>query len=459
MAMRLLASRFVAWALLAVASCAEVAVLEDSGAAALAGLRGVLEKVTKERDDAVAQMAAMKTALAQKCGQSTADIAEEKAKLASAKMAEARGAAQVKADQAAAKREAEAANRAMATARAAVAAKEKAKASLTDANKQMKAAQAKVSALDKQAAAAREEAKQIAEGNNPDDEVKAAYAKASSLYAAQMDAKMRLEMTQKRVTELGGKVDSASTKANQELLNAKGFTNDAAAKVKLAMNTQVNAAKEKRLLAEKEARVVKEQESQLLKESNTIQKKLNAAKAKSVEASDAVDLAKLHESRALEAIKLPAGASPEEQQAFEQAKFKVMAEVNGGTANYAQKIKQIEERLLSAKRKVRQAKTKVEELTSQKQTLMSKSAAESDSLVKAKMQNQIKGLDGAIAEKEQVAKDALKEMDKIAKEQQAQIKSVVDDVVLSQDTATSNDNAEAADEAKEYMASTVNLSP
>jgi len=453
MAQRGVCAWAVALVVLAFASGTEVTMLEGVGVLEMAGLQGDLEKAVKERDDAVAQMAALKTALAQKCGTPAADIAEEKAKLASAKMSEARGEAQVKADQEAAKREAEQANRAMATARAAVAAKEKAKASLNEAKQQMKTAQTKVDTLNTQANAARDDAKQVAEGSNSDDEVKAAYAKASTLYAAQMDAKMRLEMATKRVSELGGAVDKASTTAQQELLSAKGFTSDAASKVKQAMGAQVAAAKEKRLLAEKQAAVVKEQETNLLKESNNLHKKLNDVKAASQKATDALDLAKLHESRALEAIKLPAGASPEEQQAFEEAKFKVMAEQQGGTANYAQKIKHIEERLLRAKRNVRNAKTKVEELSSQKQTLLSKSASEVDSVVKAQMQKQIQALDGAIGEKETEAKKALEDMQKIAKEQQAQIKSVVEDVVLSQDDSTPG-NADAAEEAKEYMAST-----
>ena len=47
--------------------------------------------MTKERDDALAQMGVMKKALEQKCGAATANLAMEKAKLASAQMAEARG--------------------------------------------------------------------------------------------------------------------------------------------------------------------------------------------------------------------------------------------------------------------------------------------------------------------------------------------------------------------------------
>merc|ERR1712100_961564 len=223
--------------------------------------------------------------------------------------------------------------------------------------------------------AARDEAKRLAESGGSDDEVKAAYSKASGLYATEMDAKMRLEMAKKRVQELGGTVDTASSKATKELLNAKQYTTDAASKVKDAMRAQVAAAKEKTEIAEKEHAMVKAEEANLLKESNTLQTKITAAKVKTKEAHDALEMAKLSESRALEAVKLPAGATAEERKAFQAAKFKVLSEQENGSANYATKIQNIEARLLDAKDKVREANSKVDEMTTKKNNLLAKIAA------------------------------------------------------------------------------------
>lgn len=415
--------------------------------------------MTKERDDALAQMGVMKKALEQKCGAATANLAMEKAKLASAQMAEARGQAQVKADQEAAKRQAAEANKAMATARAAVAAKEKAKASLKDAQKQMEGATAKVKAVEAQSKAARGEAKRLAENNGSDDEVKAAYAKASGLYASVMDAKMRLEMAKKRVTELGGKVDTAASKAKQDLLTAKTFTTGASDKVKQAMKAQVQAAEEKTRIAQKEAAVVKEEESKLLKESNELQGRIKAAKIKSKKAHDAVEMAKLAESRALEAVKLPAGASPEEAKAFEEAKFKVLEEQQNSKANYAAKIQNIEAKLLNAREKARHAEGKLQKLTAEKNQLLSKKAAEADSVLKAKMEKKIQGINGAIEHQRKEASKAKKAMAKIEEEQKAQIKDVVEKVVLSSDQETKMLNANDAANAEAHLTGVAASSP
>jgi len=397
-------------------------------------------------------MGVMKKALEQKCGAATANLAMEKAKLASAQMAEARGEAQVKADQEAAKRQATEANKAMATARAAVAAKEKAKAALTDAQKQMEGATAKVKAVETQSKASRNEAKKLAENNGSDDEVKAAYAKASGLYATVMDAKMRLEMAKKRVTELGGKVDTADNKAKSDLLTAKTFTTGASDKVKQAMRAQVKAAEEKTKIAEKEASVVGEEQSKLLKESNELQGRIKTAQIKTKKAHDAVEMAKLAESRALEAVKLPAGASPEEAKAFQEAKFKVLAEQQNGKANYAAKIQNIESKLLDAREKARHAEGKLQKLTAQKNKLMSKKATEADSVLKSKMENEIKGINGAIEQQRKESMKAKKEMVKIEEAQKAQIKDVVEKVVLSQDQETKMLNANDAGNAQAYLA-------
>merc|ERR1712070_1344926 len=96
----------------------------------------------------------------------------------------------------------------------------------------------------------RQTAKTLAEGGGSDDEIKAAYAKASAMYATVMDAKMRMEMSKKRVQELSVTAGTASDKARTELLGAKEFTEDAAGKVKSAMRAQVKAAGEKREVAE-----------------------------------------------------------------------------------------------------------------------------------------------------------------------------------------------------------------
>merc|ERR1711988_985726 len=193
----------------------------------LAQVRGDLEKANKERDDAMAQMATMKRALEAKCGAKAAAVAADKAKLAASKLAEERAQAQVKNEQQAARSEAQKANTAMSTARAAVAAKEKAKAALTDAQKQLTAAKANEKAVTTQANTVRDKAKKLAEGGGGDSEVKAAYAEASSMYAKVMDAKMRREVTQKRVQELSASATSASDKASKELLGAKDYTKDA----------------------------------------------------------------------------------------------------------------------------------------------------------------------------------------------------------------------------------------
>jgi len=418
-----------------------------------------LFQVLKERDDALAQMGVMKSSLEQKCGATTAKLAMEKARLASAQLVEQRGQAQVKADQDAAKREAAEANKAMATARAAVAAKEKAKASLTAAQKQLKAADDRVQSVLLQSKAARDEAKRLAESGASDGEVKAAYAKASGLYATQMDAKMRQEMARKRVEELGGKVDVAKSKATKELLTAKQYTSDAATKVQDAMQAQVRAAKEKTEIAEKEHAMVKAEEANLLKESNTLREKITAAKAKSKKAHDALEMAQLSESRALEAVKLPAGATPEERKAFEEAKFKVLSEQEGGSVNYATKIQNIEARLLDAKDKVREATDKVDELTAQKNQLMSKIAAEADSVLKAQMETQITSLTGAIVKQQQDADAALKQQKEIEEMQKNQIKDVVEKVVLSQDPETTMNNEGQAAFAEDHLADAAETNP
>lgn len=423
--------------------------LDETGAMAqeLAQVQGDLQKAWKERDAALAQMNTMKTALAEKCGAKAAAVASDKAKLAAATLAEENAKRLVKADQDAARAEAQKANTAMATAREAVTEKEKAKASLADATKQVQLAEANVKTVTAQSSSARDEAKKLAESGGTDDEVKAGYAKASSAYAAVMDSKMRLEMAKKRVDELTGNADAASAKAKKELLGAKDYTHDAAGKVKAAMKAQVAAAKEKREVAEKQAQVVREQESELLKESNTLKDRIENAKANSKKAHDALEEAKVNESRALEAVKLPSGASPAEKKAFEEAKWKVMSDQQGGTANYAAKIKNIETKLLDAKEKVRHAKEQMEESKNKQNTLMSKMAAETDNVLKAKMDKEIKGLTGAIKQHQTVIDTATVDMKKIDAEQKEQIKEVVQGVVLSEGgatTAAENEGAAAA---------------
>lgn len=381
-------------------------------------------------------MSAMKRALEKKCGAKAAAIASDKAKLASSQIAEQRAAALVKTDQKAAKAEAQKANNAMATARQAVAEKEKAKAALTDAKKQVTAAEANVKTVNAQSTAARDAAKKLAEGGGTDDEVKAAYAKASSSYAAVMDAKMRLEMARKRVEELNSSATSASDKAKKELLGAKDYTHDAASKVKSAMKAQVAAAKEKREVAEKQAEVVRAQEATLLKESNTLREKIKAAKVNSKKAHDTLEHAKLSESRALEAIKMPEGSTPAEKKAFEEAKWKVMAEQQGGTANYAAKIRNIETKLLDSREKVRHATGDMKTMKEKKTQLLQKMSSETDNVLKVKMQNEVKGLSGSITQKEKVIRDAKAAMKKIEAEQKEQIKDVVQGVVLSEDNGT-----------------------
>merc|ERR1711865_752507 len=154
-------------------------------------------------------------------------------------MVEQKAASEVKRDQVAARREAQKANSAMTSARSAVSAKEKAKAALVDAEKQMVEATTTLTKAKKGSNSARFEAKRLAENNGTDEEVKAAYAKASALYSTVMDAKMRSEMAKKRVEELKVDAGTAAQKAKEDLLGAKDFTRSAADKVREAMKAQV----------------------------------------------------------------------------------------------------------------------------------------------------------------------------------------------------------------------------
>merc|ERR1712139_21687 len=194
-------------------------------------------------------------------------------------------------------------------------------------------------------------AKKLAESNAPDAQVKAAYAKASRMYATVMDAKMRKEMAKKRVMSLQGSAVASNKIAKKELLGAKKFTKDASRKVKTAMKAEVKVAREKRQIAEKQARVVKHEEDMLLKESNKLKKRIDSAKIKSKKAQNKVQEARLAESRALDSVKLPSAASPAEKKAFQQAKLK---------------IKNIEASLVGAREKAHAAQRKIGRLENKK---------------------------------------------------------------------------------------------
>merc|ERR1719506_1691665 len=436
-------------AFLAVAPGADaegVSMLEDAEAMAqqLATVQGQLEKAWKQRDAALAQVKSMRQALQKKCGNKAADIASQKAALASTKLKEERARQRVRADQRAAKAKAAKANQAMATARAAVAERTKAQAALKAAQADAKKAAAHVKAMNAQSKLARASAKRLAESKASDGAIKAAYAKASALYAKVMDAKMRDEMARKRVSELGGTASKAQQTAKKQLLGAKGLTTQAAAKVKEAMKAQVKAAKEKRLIAEKQARVVTGEEQQLLAESKKLEHKITTAKLKSKKAADSVQAAKLAESRALEAVKMPANASPEEKKAFAAAKMKILKEQTGASANYASKIKNIEAKLLKSKQNARHANRSLAKLNTKVIKLKGKQAAEKDSIVKAKLGKKIRAINGKIKFEKKKVQKAKIAMQKAAKAQKQEIGDVVKSVVLSKDNGKSRAEREAS---------------
>jgi len=421
--------------LVAVAECVDVSMLDDANAMsqALAQAQGDLEKAWKQRDDALAQVKSMRAALKKKCGVQAATVADKQAKIASDKLKEARAQAVVAADQSAAKAEADKANKAMAVARSAVADKEKAKAALKAAQESLKKMKAEEKTVNAQSRQARAAAKKLAEGGGSDAAVKDAYAKASSLYAKVMDAKMRREMAKKRVEELGGTASKAADKAKKELIGAKGYTKDAASKVRAAMKAQVKAAREKHRIAAEKAKAVRAQEASLLKESNSLQEKIKTARTNTQKAADAMAAAKLEEQRALEAVKLPEGASPEEAAAFQKAKMKVFAEQSGQSANYAAKIKNIETSLLDAKEKVRVATEKKGKLEKEKLALSTKLSAEKDSVQQVKLKKKITALEGAMKMQDSIIKTSKEKLDSESKAQNKEIASVVKGVVLQED--------------------------
>jgi len=413
--------------------------LEDEGetSQALTEAQGALEKAWKQRDDALAQVAAMKTALQKKCGAKAAQVATEKAKLAANKIAEGRAQQRVATDQKLARKEAAKANKAMAAARAAVAKKEKSNVALKAARVAYKKAVNNAEAVNVQSHLARASAKKLAQTNAPDAQVKAAYAKASRMYSKVMDAKMQKEMAKKRVVELQGAATSAGKTAKKELVGAKKFTSDAAGKVKTAMKAEVKVAKEKRQIAEKQARVVKHEEDMLLKESNKLKKKIVVAKVKSKKALDNVETAKLAESRALEAVKLPGSASPAEKKAFQQAKLKILAQQKGSSANYASKIKNIEASLLSAREKMRGAQRKIARLEKKKMAFTAKMASAKDAVQKVKFKKKITALTGAITSTKKVVAASKKKMKIETMKQKKEISDVVKGVVLNKDKGKS----------------------
>merc|ERR1712139_258489 len=159
-------------------------------------------------------------------------------------------------------------------------------------------------------------------------------------------------------------------------------------------------------------------------------------------------MAKLAESRALEAVKMPANASPEEKKAFAAAKMKILAKQTGANANYANKIKNVETKLLNAKEKARRSTAKMAKLTKQKNKLRGKMAAEKDGMVKAKLKTKIRAIDGAIKAEKASVKKAKAGMAKESKKQQKEIANVVKGVVLSNDPVNKAQNAADAKSAK-----------
>merc|ERR1711988_552930 len=118
-----------------------------------------------------------------------------------------------------------------------------------------------------------------------------------------------------------------------------------------------------------------------------------------------------------------------------------MAEQQGGSSNYAAKIKNIETKL-------RHANEKMEEMKKQRNTLTAKIAGEADHVLKAKMTEQKTSIAGGIQKQQKDIDEAKAAMKKIEAEQQEQIKDVVKGVVLSEDTEQKAETEGAVADAK-----------
>ena len=80
-------------------------------------------------------------------------------------------------------------------------------------------------------------------------------------------------------------------------------------------------------------------------------------------------------------------------------------------------------------------------------------------MLKAKMEKKIQGINGAIEHQRKEASKAKKAMAKIEEEQKAQIKDVVEKVVLSSDQETKMLNANDAANAEAHLTGVAASSP